>query len=118
MTRQKRNSQVLSKAKRRQAGAQSISDKLVLSKSVTLQDYSLLISTVEAKLNAYNKTLADADAQQIEVDKAESLLSAYSEKMLLGIGAEYGKDSAEYERVGGVRKSDRKRPTRRIAAAV
>ena len=36
----------------------------------------------------------------------------------MGIGAEFGKDSYEYERAGGVRTSDRKRPTRRAAIAV
>jgi hypothetical protein len=32
--------------------------------------------------------------------------------MLAGVAAKYGKDSDEYEKAGGVRKSERKRPTR------
>jgi hypothetical protein len=39
--------------------------------------------------------------------------------MFLGVAFEYGKDSREYEMAGGVRKSQRKRPTRsKMTAAV
>lgn len=36
-----------------------------------------------------------------------------SERMLAGVAARYGKDSSQYEQAGGVRKSERKRPTRK-----
>jgi hypothetical protein len=32
-----------------------------------------------------------------------------TERMLAGVGSKYGKDSTEYEKAGGVRKSERKR---------
>lgn len=115
MTRQKRSSRVLDKAKSRLTGIQSISEKLVINKKLSAQTYNTHINVLTSKLDAYNKVLADADALQIEVNKAESLLANYSEQMLMGVGAEFGKNSAEYERAGGVRKSDRKRPTRRVA---
>jgi hypothetical protein len=35
--------------------------------------------------------------------------------MLAATGAHYGTDSNEYERVGGTRSSERKRPTRKTA---
>ena len=50
--------------------------------------------------------------------EAEKTLMALSEKMLLGVAFEYGKDSAEYEMAGGVRKSQRKRPVRRLSEKV
>ncbi|PZO14113.1 MAG: hypothetical protein DCF25_15290 [Leptolyngbya foveolarum] len=118
MARQKRSSRVLDKAESRLTGVQSIDEKLVLNKQLTAQAYGAHINTLTHKLNAYNKALADVDALQIEVDEAEDFLSNYSEQMLMGVGAEFGKNSAEYERAGGVRKSDRKRPTRRAAVAV
>jgi hypothetical protein len=34
--------------------------------------------------------------------------------MLIAVAAKYGKDSYEYEMAGGIRKSERKRPTRRL----
>jgi len=36
-----------------------------------------------------------------------------SEDMLLAVAAKFGKDSPEYEMAGGVRRSERKRPTRK-----
>ncbi|WP_413773948.1 hypothetical protein [Nostoc sp. MG11] len=39
-------------------------------------------------------------------------MSTFSEKMLMGIGFKYGKDSREYEMAGGVRKSERIRKSR------
>ena len=118
MARQKRSSRVLDKAESRLTGVQSINEKLVLNKRLTAQAYATHVNNLTSKLNAYNKALADADALQIEVDEAEDFLSNYSEQMLMGVGAEFGKNSAEYERAGGVRKSDRKRPTRKVAVAV
>ncbi|PZO09982.1 MAG: hypothetical protein DCF25_21100 [Leptolyngbya foveolarum] len=118
MTRQKRSSRVLSKAQRRFSGVQSIDEKLAIGKTLTADNYSKYITELNSKLNAYNHALADADALQNEVDAAEQTLSEFSEKMLMGIGAEFGKDSTEYERAGGVRTSDRKRPTRRDTVTV
>ena len=37
--------------------------------------------------------------------------------MLTGVGVKYGKDSNEYEKAGGVRTSERKKPVRTPAAA-
>jgi hypothetical protein len=34
--------------------------------------------------------------------------------MLAGVASKYGKDSVEYEKAGGVRKSERKRPGPRL----
>jgi len=47
-------------------------------------------------------------------------LTAFSFASLRGrfaVGAVYGKDSDQYEKAGGVRKSERKRPVRKPAAA-
>ncbi len=38
---------------------------------------------------------------------------AVSERMLIAVAAKYGKDSYEHEMAGGIRKSERKRPTRK-----
>ncbi len=116
MARQKRSSRVLDKAQRRSAGMQSIDDKLDMGPGMTMQLYNQNIENLRTQINAYNKTLSYVDELQNEVDKAERLLAVHSEQMLLGVAARYGKDSNEYEMAGGVKKSDRKRPTRRAAA--
>ncbi len=117
MARKKRGSRVLDRAQRRFAGVQSIDPKLALTKKLTMQIYSTYIADLGNKLTAYNKVLSDADALRNDVSKAEDLLAEYSEQMLMGIGGEFGKDSNEYEKAGGVKTSDRKRPTRKVAVA-
>ncbi len=117
MARKKRGSRVLDRAQRRFAGVQSIDPKLALSKKLTMQLYSTHITDLSNKLTAYNKGLSDVDALRNDVSEAESLLAEYSEQMLMGIGGEFGKDSNEYEKAGGVKTSDRKRPTRKVAVA-
>ncbi|WP_121968358.1 hypothetical protein [Leptolyngbya sp. BC1307] len=116
MARSKRSSRILDKAQRRSAGMQSIDDKLDLGPGMTMELYSQSIDNLRNRINAYNKTLSYVDELQNEVDKAERLLAIHSEQMLLGVAARYGKDSNEYEMAGGVKKSDRKRPTRRVAS--
>ena len=51
--------------------------------------------------------------QRTAIQEAEKAVSEMSEKMLIGVAFEYGKDSSEYSMAGGVRKSQRKRPARK-----
>jgi uncharacterized protein YukE len=118
MTRQKRSSRVLEKAQRRLSGVQSINENLALSGKLTAQSYQAHVNQLSSKLAAYNKALSEIDTLKGEINEAEDFLAEYSEQMLMGIGAEFGKDSPEYEKAGGVRTRDRKRPTRKVAAAV
>jgi hypothetical protein len=60
----------------------------------------------------YNTTLSTADSQLNAVEDAEKVLRDMSERMLTGVATYYGKDSDEYEKAGGVRKRDRKKPVR------
>ena len=57
------------------------------------------------------------DALQNQVNEAERLLADQSEQMLMGVAVKYGKNSSEYEMAGGVKKSERKKPARRLATA-
>ncbi|WP_442946450.1 MULTISPECIES: hypothetical protein [unclassified Nostoc] len=52
------------------------------------------------------------DSSKVEIEELEQTLGTFSEKMLMGIGFKYGKDSREYEMAGGVRKSERIRKSR------
>jgi hypothetical protein len=45
--------------------------------------------------------------------EAEKAVSSFSEKTLIGVAFQYGKDSPEYGMAGGIRKSQRKRSTRK-----
>jgi uncharacterized phage infection (PIP) family protein YhgE len=117
MARQKRSSRVLDKAKRRLSGVRSINENLQINQRLTAQNYSNYVNHLNEKLSAYNQALSDMDALRSEVDEAEDFLAKFSEQMLLGIAAEFGKDSIEYEKAGGIRNRDRKRPVRKVVAA-
>ena len=45
----------------------------------------------------------------------EKALRDLNERCLSGVAAKYRKDSSEYEKAGGMRKSERKRPVRKAA---
>jgi hypothetical protein len=45
----------------------------------------------------------------------EKLLRAFSERMLTGVAAKFCKDSEQYQKAGGTKKSERRRPKRKTA---
>ena len=117
MARQKRSSRVLEKAKRRLDGIQSISEKLTLGGGRTVKSYGDAIDDLRSTISAYNQALATADMLQSQVNETERELADLSEQILTDVSSKFGHDSLEYERAGGVRKSARKRPARRLVAA-
>ena len=113
MPRLKQSSDVIDKATSRLAQLKSISPNLDLGKGMTIQAFSDAIDAARDRIAAYNTTLSHLDADRTAMQEAEKALSSLSEKMLIGIAYEYGKDSMEYSMAGGVRKSQRKRPARK-----
>jgi hypothetical protein len=116
MPRIKRTSDIIDKAAGRLAGLKSIHPNLDLGKGLSNQTFTDAIETARQRVAAYNTTLSRLDADRSAMIDAEKALSAFSEKMLIGVAFEYGNDSPEYEMAGGVRKSQRKRPTRKPPA--
>lgn len=116
MSRKKRSSRTLDKAQRRLASLQSIDPKIVLD-GTSAQDYAKIIDALRKKIDTYNTTLSTVDALYNQIEEAERALSDYSEKVLMGVAVRFGKSSDQYEMAGGVRKQDRKSPTRRVATA-
>src|SRR5438270_731107 len=94
MGRKKRTSKILDKANVRAAGLRSIGT----------HDFGNGLTSA-----AFEKANLLADS--------EKTLRDYHERVLAGVGAKFGKNSNEYEKVGGVRKSERKRPTARKSAS-
>ncbi|MGC1308237.1 MAG: hypothetical protein WA885_13500 [Phormidesmis sp.] len=117
MARQKRSSRILEKAQRRLASIQSIDAKLTLDGGISIQTYAKVIGDLRSQLDSYNTALSTIDDLYNNIADAERQLADYSEQMLLGVAAKFGKNSNQYEMAGGVRKRDRKRPVRRAIAA-
>ena len=112
MGRSKLSSRTLEKADRRFASLKSINPRLDLGDGATIESFKVLIEHTRTQVEYYNTLLSSIDAAKTSVVEAEKLLSALSEKMLIGVAFKYGKDSQEYQMAGGTRKSDRKRVVR------
>ena len=57
--------------------------------------------------------LADVDEKSNEIEAAIKLMTDLSTRALRGAEFKYGGDSNEYEKIGGTRKSDRKKSARK-----
>ncbi|MEH2234281.1 MAG: hypothetical protein V7K71_32435 [Nostoc sp.] len=112
MSLRKRTSRVLENAELRFAGLKAIDVNLDLGETCNLKMLTELIEQLRSKLEAHNTALSTIDSSKVEIDMLEQTLGTFSEKMLMGIGFKYGKDSREYEMAGGVRKSERIRKSR------
>jgi hypothetical protein len=72
-------------------------------------EYQAAIEAVRVALEAYNTVLSLVDEKQNEVIAKEKRLRDLHERMLMGVAARHGKDSIEYEKAGGTRKSERRK---------
>ena len=107
MSRLKRSSPALEKAKARLLAAKAIDPNLNVGEGATVQAYETLIGASQAALDNYNLELAQVDTQLNNIIAMEDQLDALSERILQGIGAKFGYDSNQYEQAGGTRKSER-----------
>jgi uncharacterized protein YciW len=117
MARRKRKSKVLEEVFKRLAGLQAISPTLDLGNGLTVPLFAADVAKLETLMNAYNTLLAQSDEGQNKASAHEKYMRDLSERMLEGIGSKFGHDSNEYEKAGGKRKVDRKRPIRKKKAA-
>lgn len=109
MARTKRISKVLESAKVRLAAVKSIDPNLDLGNGVTASDFESRISAADDSLDGYNTALSLIDERKIAFDRLEKSVNEYHERILLGVASKFGKDSVEYEKAGGTRKSERRR---------
>jgi chromosome segregation ATPase len=113
MSRLKRTSKELEKARERANNLKSIDANLDLGSGMTLAAYQAGIASLQANLETYNNQVSALDAQANDLLAQEKAMAALSERMLDGVSLKYGKDSNAYEQAGGVRKSERKKPVRK-----
>ncbi|MGB3299724.1 MAG: hypothetical protein WBA76_15770 [Phormidesmis sp.] len=115
MSRQKRKSDILAQAEQRLLGMKNIGPKLDLGGGCTTDAVEKQVNEVRDRLSKYHALLSQADAASNELERAEKVLARLSKKVLKGVAVKYDEDSDQYEMVGGVRLSDRKRSRRRAA---
>lgn len=111
--RSKKSSRAYDKAAKRLAGLKSIDTQLDLGNGMTISAFEQEIQDFEAALADYNAELSVVDAKMQKVRDAEKTLNESTDRWLSLVGGRYGKDSEEYQKAGGVRKSLRKRSQRK-----
>jgi hypothetical protein len=112
MARQKRTSQVLEIARQRLAGLKAITPPAVLGGNLTVEGYEAEIEAYSTRRDSYNLKVADLDDETNQLDDHEGRLNELNVRILAAVKGLYGPDSSEFEQLGGVRTSDRKRPVR------
>ncbi|MGC1374913.1 MAG: hypothetical protein WA821_01735 [Anaerolineales bacterium] len=113
----KSSSPVVESSRIRSSALSSIDPKLDLGNGLTLAKYQAAIQDIQGRLDTYNAALSQADDAANNLRAGEKELRELSERMLAGVGVTYGKDSSQYEKAGGTRKSEIKRPAKAKAAA-
>lgn len=115
MARKKRKSPAVARALKRAAALAAIDPALDLGNGLTLAAYNAAIQAQEKSVDDYNTDLSDLDTALTGINTNEKALDQLSTRMLKGVSSKFGEDSDEYEKAGGVRTSDRKRPQRKSA---
>ena len=111
--RPKRKSSVLETARQRLAGLKQINPKPNFGPGLNEALYEAEITGYSDDQDDYNGGIAALDGQQTMLDTREHGLADLNLRMLAAVKAQYGPDSTEYELVGGTRRSERKKPTRK-----
>ena len=101
----------LEKGKVRLAAIKSIDPVLDLGNTITVANYQTQVNLMETKLQAYNTALSTIDDLYNGCIDQISVLKDWNERVLSGVATKFGKKSSQYEMAGGVRKSERKKPT-------
>lgn len=107
------NSPAITDGEQKIAGMKSIDAALDLGNDVTVKAGEKLLNDSRKLLEDYNASLAAADGLLTAFEQKEKELQKFNAKVLPAGGLKYGKDSAEYEKLGGVRESERKKPVRK-----
>jgi hypothetical protein len=95
------------------AGMKSIEPDLDAGSGVTVAAGEAVLADARAALEDYNATLAISDEKRNVFNMKDKLARAFNKKVKPAVGLKYGTDSDQYEKVGGVRESERKKPVRK-----
>ena len=97
----------------RLAGMKSIDPALDLDNGVTVAAGEAVLADSRKSVEKYNSSLAVTDENLNVINGNDKLCRSFIKKILPAVGLKYGTDSSEYEKAGGVRESERKKPVRK-----
>lgn len=101
---------VIETARKRVAGLRACKTKPTLGAEMTPESVEADIAVIVGKVSARDEARAALDQMQNEIERLVTALNDKNTRILAGVGAQLGKDSDEYEQVGGTRTSERKKP--------
>ena len=110
MGRSKRTSAIVEGARLRLAQLKSIDPLPDFGGDLTVAAFEAEINGVNADMESYNQDISNLDEKKNRFDARERKLQELDTRFLSAIRAKHGPDSDEYEKAGGTRRSDRKRP--------
>lgn len=114
--RKKMQSRNLALLRARLAGMRSISAKLDLGSGINVGSMDKLASTLDGAVKSYNTALSDLDKQLNGIQALERQAADLASRALAAAAGKWGRDSNEYEQVGGVRRSEKKKGKRKAKA--
>ncbi len=111
--RKKQESEEIKELRKIIAGMKAIDPAFDAGNGVTLAAAEALIDEGVSALNDSNQALSVADDKDNIYAAKNKNIRAFKKKVLPAGGLKYGTDSSEYEMLGGVRESERKKPVRK-----
>jgi hypothetical protein len=113
MSFRKKTPAVLGKARMRISSVKTVSQTLQITQGITVVEFEGKVDLLSSSVDKYNGLLGEVDELSNNIDVLVKEVRDLNERLLLSVGSYYGKDSNEYEKAGGVRKSDRKKTVRK-----
>ncbi len=114
MSIKKRSAKCLEKGKTRSSAIKLIDPLSEVSTTMTITDYLLNVEILDQEIVKHNDLLGLVDESANKLDELVKTLNLWNSRFLALIAAKYGRASNEYEKAGGVRTSDRKKPVRKV----
>lgn len=102
----KTSSEALKKLAFRLESVKTVDPDFDFGNGINATELETLKGDIESALNSYNSTLSDADQERDGIRLLEQRARDAAERLRAHIIAQYGRDSLEYQRIGGVRKSE------------
>lgn len=100
---------VLETSRKRVAGLRACVRKPSLGTELGPESVEADMAAIASKVAARDEAKAALDQMQNEIERLVTGLNDKNTRILAGVGAQLGKDSDEYEQVGGTRTSERKK---------
>ncbi|MFP8487456.1 hypothetical protein ACKGJO_00005 [Gracilimonas sp. Q87] len=102
----KRRSRSIETASFRSNALRNIDEDIDFGRGLTSDSYQNLVEEAQDELHRYNALLSNADKKRSYLRRLEKQLDDANERIFAGIITQFGRDSDEYEMMGGTRKSD------------